>query len=736
MNLPAEDVADSRSNVAGRKRALHTSSEQGREVISIDSSSDESAKQPRKRAKQNTKPPTTNPALQSDLTHSSFQGEPAEIIKSGENTRQPVAWNQGVQSGLRTSFQSKKALQGPLDYYKTIINKKLLSKLPIKDQLIVVTTLTQDAKDQIDLHGWPLPKEDEESMKYIREGLTFYPAPKKDQNEGYYSFNGGTCELRELLDAEGKPIQAQCIDASDLIRRLLEGNEDLKRAFAQPRVKPLYNAYMSHFYSHVPKNDIFPSLILDKVPMLKDIFEFSGSSWKENVKLKPEKIKQLGKKDETSNQKAKAPLASSSRVAVVIPIKNGAPPTLARAVDHYDGDASALENTTEFIDEETSQADPTLITNGVDLIRDGRTLDEADAVDLDDRRPSASIVESGSGIGLLSIGGGSGSSSEVNPEDRIAILKYFPTTDGIVLRRCLVCGSSGHEQAVCPDSSCSSCGYKGDHLTPACPRTVVCGKCRRVGHQTSHCPEKLRVAKEDIKCVICQSPNHDETECHFIWRSFLPSTDEIKKVKSIAAFCYYCGRPGHFGPECGLYRRTPASGGISWSQTNIAKYLRGPNIVSSGVDDYSTPDRNIKKGFSIKGKANDPIELGDSDDEDFIQAKVNQRPKNGQIQFSQASGMQALNQEPFQFQGNTGGNPNGRGTLQNQRGRGGHSGSGCGNSGERKKPKSKSGNSPTRGGGASRGKAYRGAGGGSRGGSRGEGRGRGRGGAAPRGGRH
>ncbi|APA16119.1 hypothetical protein SS1G_10269 [Sclerotinia sclerotiorum 1980 UF-70] len=783
MDSPAEDVVDSRSNVVGRKRALHTSSDQGREIVSVDSSSDESPEQPRKRAKQS---PAESARVEIDLTSSPLQKDSAAgTVKPGANIVQPVAWNQGVQSGLRTSFKSKKLAlpqntplketeqdlnnngQGLVSpqgtevnpntvekskgrsHQKPILTRKQLSKLSEERQLVLMTAYTQDVSALIDLHGWPVPEASQQScLKYIEDGLTFYPTPiKKDQPVGYYSFGGGDVQLRELLNAEGKPIMIEHITYSDVLCALVANNEFFKSGLSDKRAKASFKAYMRHFYNHVPHREIFTTSLVEKAPFFMDVLKNSRPPSKGNVKPTPEEP--FKKSGESSNQKVTQ--APAAQVPVVIdsepntaPAKTfsrAAPPDLTRALDHYDAnaapaitnkdvvedDALATNPTTESNGKLTARISPTLVTDIIDPTRDRRILTEADTVQMD-HGSSGSIVESDMEPPLVdpaveidddqdsSASREKVSSPKPTPEDRAAILKYFPTSDGTILRRCLVCGSSGHDRALCPDSACSSCGSTGDHLTPACPRTSVCGKCRGVDHQTSHCPEKLRAAKEDTKCIMCQSPSHLENQCHLIWRSFLPGIEEIKKVRNISVYCYFCGRAGHFGPECGLYRGEPASGGVSWSSSNLEKYLddaTSHDSTSLGGSDHSIPSR-AKKGFSIKGKANDPIELDDSDDdEDFIHPRVNMGSKNSQIQFSQVGAMQSFNQEPpFQFQG-TRGNPNSKASGGNRGGRGGRGGGGSsGSSGEKKKPKQKFGNTPPRGGGSDRKKAYRGRGGG------------------------
>ncbi|KAF7953208.1 hypothetical protein EAE96_006422 [Botrytis aclada] len=721
MDSPAEDAVDSRSNVAGRKRALQTTSDQGREVVTIDSSSDESASQPRKRAK-----PSSNESakVEVDLTSSPLPEESIGTLTSEAKGASPATWNQGVQSGLRTSFKSKKpppsqstSSKQPEQIPNNItensegrpeqkpMTKKQFNKLGEDKQLALMEAYTQDVSALIDLHGWPVPEEFQQScLKCVGEGFTFYPTPvKKDQPVGRYSFGGGDVQLRELYSEEGKPITSKDITYSDVLLSLMQNNDIFGRGLPDKRAKAAVRSYLSYFYNHIPQKEQFISSLVAEAPSPNEVLKNA---------------------------------------------KKG-PPTLARATDLYDTNASpaiindgsvkdkALTNennvsisnlTAGSNGEESTRATSTPVTNATDPSRDRTIPTEAGTVQMNH---GSSNSVAGSEMEGLSDGGVAtdvdddefeaaremGSRPRIPPEDHAAILKYFPSTDGVFLRKCLICGSSGHDRSVCSDNACSSCGSKGDHLTPACPRTTICGKCREVGHQTSQCPEKLRAVKDDVKCNTCQSTSHLEDQCHVIWRSFLPDPNEIKKVRNILAFCYFCGRPGHFGPECGLYRGKPASGGKSWSTRNMEKFLDGPNSyddsLSLGGNDYSIPNRG-KKGFTIKGKANDPINLDDSDDEEgFIQPKVNMAPRNGHIQFSQAGAMQSFNQAPpFQFQGNTGGNQNSRGPSGNRGGRGGRRGGGSGGSAEKNKPKHKSGNNPPRGGGQNRGKAYRGRGGG------------------------
>lgn len=725
MDSPAEDVVDSRSNVVGRKRALQTSADQGREVVTIDSSSDESASQPRKRAK-----PSSNESakVEVDLTSSPLPKESIDTLTSEAKVGSPATWNQGVQSGLRTSFKSKKpppSQSTPLKQPEQIPNstleksqgrseqkpmtKKQFNKLGEDKQLALMESYTQDVSTLIDLHGWPVPEEFQQScLKFIGEGLTFYPTPvRKDQPVGRYSFGGGDVQLQELYSEEGKPITSKDITYSDILLSLMQNNEFFGRALPDKRARAAVKSYLSYFYNHIPQKEQFISSLVAEAPSPIEVLK--------NAKKGPQILARA-----TNHYDENASPAITNDGSV----KDGAP--------MKQKNASTSKSITKSSGEESTQVAPVLVTNAIDPTRDHTIPTEAGPVQMD-HGSSDSVARSE--MEVSSEGGVAADADDdhefeaaremglrpsISPDDHAAILKYFPSTDGAILRKCLICGSSGHDRSVCSDNACSSCGSKGDHLTPACPRTTICGKCREVGHQTSQCPEKLRAVRDDVKCNTCQSTSHLEDQCHVIWRSFLPDPNEIKKVRNILAFCYFCGRPGHFGPECGLYRGKPASGGKSWSTSNMEKFLDGPNsyddTLSLGGNDYSIPNRG-KKGFTIKGKANDPINLDDSDDDEgFIQPKVNTAPRNGHIQFSQAGAMQSFNQAPpFQFQGNTSGNQNSRGPPGNRGGRGGRRGGGSGGSGgnaEKNKPKHKSGNNPPRGGGQSRGKAYRGRGGG------------------------
>jgi len=218
--------------------------------------------------------------------------------------------------------------------------------------------------------------------------------------------------------------------------------------------------------------------------------------------------------------------------------------------------------------------------------------------------------------------------------------KYFPSSENIS-DRCLACAGTGHGTKSCPALDCNFCGMSGDHSNFTCPENGRCQKCRQRGHQTSACPEKLFLSKsEAIPCDLCGSNEHLEIDCHFIWRSFAPGA-EVQKAQDIPVHCYTCGGSGHYGPECGLLTRPLRSGQVTWSQSNVQKYIdpiSGDRALSAGVD-YSIPKPT--KQFSIKGMgaASNPYTLDESEEEgEFIRPKINNNAHDrGQIRFGEPS---------------------------------------------------------------------------------------------------
>jgi hypothetical protein len=227
--------------------------------------------------------------------------------------------------------------------------------------------------------------------------------------------------------------------------------------------------------------------------------------------------------------------------------------------------------------------------------------------------------------------------------------KYFPSAnDRPATYHCLTCGDNSHMTMDCSSLTCTLCG--GDHVQFACPQSRRCHKCRQRGHDVAECPEKLALSKaESIGCDFCGSTDHFEINCHTIWRTFHPKPQEIRKVREIPVHCYICGGTGHYGPECGLYKEYPLlSGGQTWSKETLLKFIdtaSADRAMSAGID-YSIPSKSVKE-FTIKGKANDPINLDDSDDEDisFLHKKVKGPKHHAQIKIAGTARLGKLPQE-------------------------------------------------------------------------------------------
>jgi hypothetical protein len=243
---------------------------------------------------------------------------------------------------------------------------------------------------------------------------------------------------------------------------------------------------------------------------------------------------------------------------------------------------------------------------------------------------------------------------ELNDLELELLEKYFPSVSKGTAPKCLACADARHRTYNCPDLTCAVCG--GGHSDLSCPQNRRCGKCREKGHQTPQCKEKLLPSKGEVLCDICNSQEHLETSCHFIWRSFKPQPEDIIKVRDIPIHCYICGFNGHYGPECGLRDADDRllSGGLTWSRSNLLKYSdpTSSNRAIAAGPDYALAPRT-KPSFSIKGRANDPINLDDSDDDgSFIRPKVldsSTKHYHQQIRFTKNNGIASQEMFPRKY---------------------------------------------------------------------------------------
>ena len=212
--------------------------------------------------------------------------------------------------------------------------------------------------------------------------------------------------------------------------------------------------------------------------------------------------------------------------------------------------------------------------------------------------------------------------------------RYYVSVDGVPAKlRCLSCADTTHSTINCPAFSCTICS--GSHTPFQCKYNKLCSKCRQRGHPASECTQKLLPTKAELSCDICGSPDHYENRCHLIWRSFIVKPEEIRPRANVPVYCYECGGQGHYGGECGISNSEPS-----------ATWVRAGRKSAVAPRNAPPPERRTKD-FSIKGKANDPILLEDSDDDvTFIRPKINNAPVQRKRDYGSGSGQQITLQPP------------------------------------------------------------------------------------------
>ena len=232
-------------------------------------------------------------------------------------------------------------------------------------------------------------------------------------------------------------------------------------------------------------------------------------------------------------------------------------------------------------------------------------------------------------------------------DSRVAkLLSYFPSVspDDVF---CIFCASNQHIYGACPATKCRFCQNQ-EHPSYACPSRYRCSKCKQLGHAKDQCREKLVLAIEETECGICQRTGHTEASCDELWRSYDPG-NPVKKVRLLPVFCYLCGHEGHYGTECGLQQSVAAlSRRETWSKQNSAVY-QDPSSAQLAIDFMVPPsafvtgrgadERPHFGGRSIVPQTHVFFEADEDDDNDgFLHAPVQPKPKPGRIRFSGTSG--------------------------------------------------------------------------------------------------
>lgn len=463
----------------------------------------------------------------------------------------------------------------------------------------------------------------------IARGLTCYP---RKCNPSYQK-SGVNFPLSEILD-QGKHIHIEQFSFNVFAPAFLAAHRKRRDLLTQKNVIAAFHLYVSVFYSHVMQ------------------FGFTGrlsTTATASDALTLEQAKRLA--DTEASNTSNGPLAASSVGLGMVSV-----PLLAGAIENPDkakaaglepnppkrGDTKAGLRKSDFSRVKSSKKENTDL-GGTSTNVERSMTDKGQTTPKDDDTTMVDVVASES-TDLIDAGvcakGVQSMKFDMNEAELILQQKYFPSRTASTTPRCLSCGCLGHRSSTCPALSCTSCSTFGKHSTASCPFNARCDKCRERGHFKEDCPEKLARSKgEAVACDICGSKDHLEIACQYIWRSYEPRPEEIRTVRDIPVHCYVCGGSDHYGPECGLHRGRILSDGNTWSKRNLEKYVdpaSSDRALSSGID-YSIPPRSNKQ-FSIKGKANDPIEIDDSDDgEGFIRAKINPPVQSGHIRFGRSN---------------------------------------------------------------------------------------------------
>ena len=443
----------------------------------------------------------------------------------------------------------------------------------------------------------------------IANGLTWFP----NKCRPVYKKSGLKFPLSEVLE-QGKPIHIERFSFNVFAPAFLAAHRQKCDILNQKGLVAAFNMYVNNFYKHVLK-------------WHKDIGDRLRATATANDALTLEEAKRLVRASDgyavRSGDSKRTP--SSLLLSSAGPSEHTDQVKLIKANPRS---PNRIDTTAKAI---PLERDPTNVRQSM--------ADSGQTSSKDNQSPLADAMP----VNAIDLAGVDAERMDIDKEEAELLLqqRYFPSVAASTTPRCVSCGRSGHRTSTCPELRCTSCSTVGRHPTISCPMNARCGKCRERGHLTKDCPEKLaRTQGEAVPCDICGSKDHLEIACHYIWRSYQPLPEEIRMVQDIPVHCYMCGGSEHYGPDCGLHRGRVLSGGDTWSSKNVLKYIDHTSknrALSAGVD-YSITTRPNKQ-FSIKGKANDPIELDDSDDDEgFIRSKINPPAQNGQIRFGRPQG--------------------------------------------------------------------------------------------------
>lgn len=439
-----------------------------------------------------------------------------------------------------------------------------------------------------------------------------FPRPLQPGVKGVYENGRGEFVLDEILQNDQR-IRLQDFNAEIFVRHFLATNSQKLDSLTAKHIKGAFGKYITIYYNHLPKSAqeqarLSGTTLLGRTRFIDALQRAKKAMKKNTASSGSTNNSNALQKNGVTGQSTTNPKASQNNTATGQSMGNPkAEPEgpISSRLDKYKYEAPKDSGNGTSSTSHSLPADTHPAPNS---IADTHSTPEAPPEsDLEDGEMSSDALD----VAL----------SDMEIE---LLQRYFPTATGSVASpRCLACASSSHKTFDCPALTCKICDQ--NHLTLACPLNIRCLKCRARGHHTSQCPEKLsRAPSEAGGCDLCHSKDHLENTCHLIWRSYNPRPEEIRTVRAIPISCYVCGASNHYGPECGLTSGKILSGGTTWSKKNLQKYLdpsSNDRAIAAGTD-FSLP-QPTKKSFNIKGQANDPIMLDDSDDDvEFIRPSV------------------------------------------------------------------------------------------------------------------
>ncbi|KAI9742256.1 MAG: hypothetical protein M1818_004156 [Claussenomyces sp. TS43310] len=656
---------DSRTSSVGRKRAPDPIVEQNIEYISIDSSSaseDDPDQRGRKRRKIANDDAPTHPSPAED---GGLSDQPQDIsspdnglpfARSREESNVPViSWNQGVQTGLRTSFGSR-----------VLATTELPSK-------------PGSARGQGDKSS-----NGNEARLASPALMSSIPPVNAPDHIGTFTVGRQAYSLPDIYDGQGNLVDFQSVKFRKFIPAFLRANEPLLEMMTRPVISASYPAYLKFYHSN---SSIGRKALKRKNQITEQDVDFGMQAARDAIRKKKDFPGNNMSEDEISGLEQAAlggpgfiTLQSNGRnvqsLAGVLTTAAGQPSeerprthSIANGtLDVTCAESSGLnllvssslpeleplsaKNTSSSRDMSLGNVDNSAAPNPYNDMSGKGSPQTQQAQNIEPTDISNRIVSTAGtstraldtrplGYDQALVGKVPQSSTDATPADidkaeLDLLLMYYPGISGI---HCLLCLGMGHQAAACPSLTCASCGLRGHHFQDACPKTQRCSKCNELGHQKSDCRERLNAPRDDGMCDICRSMSHITDDCHLIWRSFRPDPYSLKKVNKIPVFCYCCGAEDHFGAECGLRRSYLLSGGITWSHANLDQYVdirSEVRALSAGVD-YTIASRPGRQ-LSIKGKARDEqMDLDESENEgsSFLRPPVPKRAAKGKIRFSQ-----------------------------------------------------------------------------------------------------